>query len=97
MNMNKSQNIITREEAMRLPVQERPLCYRISEEIYMAVWDAVGQATQCYNNPPPDSELLPEKVSKLVVTLCFKIAEELEKVRAEASNENWTVPAEPGW
>jgi hypothetical protein len=37
--------------------------------MYMAVWDAIG-ASSGENNP--------EKLSKIVLDLCFKIAEEKE-------------------
>lgn len=62
--------IMSREEAMDLPLNKRPLCYRISEPMYMAVWDAIGEASSTTD---------PEKLSNIVVDLCFKIAEELEK------------------
>lgn len=70
--------IMSKEEAMNLPPNERPICYRISSEMYLAVWGHIGEATRCFNPQPPDSTFLPEKASDVVIRLCFKIAEELE-------------------
>ena len=73
--MNKTTIIMSKEEAMALPLNKRPLCYRISNEMYLSVWDAVGQATGCGNNTVHDAE----KASDIAVKLMFKIAEEIEK------------------
>lgn len=71
--------IMSREEAMKLPPNKRPLNYRISSEMYVAVWDAIGQATNCYDPIPYINTFKPEQAADIVVKLCFKIAEELEK------------------
>lgn len=64
-------NIMSKKEAMELPLKERPLCYRISNEMYMAVWEAIGLATNCVNEPI--------KAANIATNLCFKIAEEFER------------------
>lgn len=75
--------IMSKEEAMKLPLEKRPLCFRISSEMYMAVWEAIGSATNCFkpklNKREFNKKFIPEKASNIVVDLCFKIAEELEK------------------
>jgi len=71
--------IMSNDEAMALPLNKRPLCYRISNEMYMAVWEAIGLATGCWKKLPENSEIDTYKASNIVVDLCFKIAEELEK------------------
>lgn len=72
--------IMSREEAIKLPLNKRPLNYRISSEMYMAVWGAIGEATLCWSAAHPPSVVVDyERASEIVVRLCFKIAEELEK------------------
>lgn len=71
--------VMSREEAMRLPVDKRPLCFRISSELYHAVFEAVGEASMCWNPRPSDEVFAAEQASAVAVRLCFKIAEELEK------------------
>lgn len=71
-------DIMSKEEAMKLPIKERPLCYRISSEMYHAVFESVGKASMCWS-PRPSSEVFnSEEASKVAVDLCFKIANELE-------------------
>ncbi len=68
-------DVMSREEAMALPVEKRPLNYRISSEMYHAVFEAIADASTCrYNNGDFDSE----HASNIAVDLCFKIAHELE-------------------
>ncbi len=69
--------IMSKEEAMKLPIEKRPICYRISGELYTAVFEAIGAASMCWN-PPPSQVFASEKASDIAVKLCFKIAEELE-------------------
>jgi len=72
-------DVMSKEEAMALPVEKRPLCYRISSEMYHAVFEAVGEASMCWN-PRPSSEVFDsEHASRVATDLCFKIANELEK------------------
>ncbi len=58
---------------MRLPLEKRPLCYRISSEMYHAVFEAIGAATTCGGK-----QLDAEKAANIAVDLCFKIAREIE-------------------
>ena len=70
--------VMSKEEAMALPLKERPLCHRISSELYHAVFEAIGSASMCWN-PRPSSEVFhSEEASKVAVDLCFKFANELE-------------------
>lgn len=70
---------MSEDEAMALPLKERPLGYRLSSEIYHAVFEAVGAASMCWN-PLPDKQVFDSSAAeKIAVDLCFKIAEELEK------------------
>ena len=69
---------MSREEAMALPTNKRPICFRIPEKIYTAVFESIGSASMCWN-PRPNSEVFDsELASKIAVELCFKIAETLE-------------------
>jgi hypothetical protein len=69
---------MTKEEAMSLPVEKRPLCFRISSELYHAVFESVGAASMCWNPRPSSQTFESEKAVDIAVKLCFKIAEELE-------------------
>lgn len=69
--------IMSKEEAMALPLKDRPICYRISSEMYHAVFEAIGYASLCWE-PKPEGVFDSEKASRCAVELCFKIAEQLE-------------------
>jgi len=71
--------VMSKEEAMALPLKQRPLCFRISSEMYNAVFESIGAASMCWNPRPSKETFSPEKASDIAVKLCFKIAEELEK------------------
>jgi hypothetical protein len=71
--------IMSKEEAMRLPLKDRPLCYRISSEMYYAVFEAVGEASMCWHPRPSNEVFSSEEASNVAVKLCFKIADEMEK------------------
>lgn len=73
-------DIMSEDEAMKLPIKERPLCYRLSSEMYMAVWEAIGAASRCWNPVPKDEVFSSEQASKVATDLCFKIANEIEKL-----------------
>ncbi len=76
--MNKTAIIYTKEEIAAMPLKERPLCARISSELYHAVFEAIGEASMCWN-PKPSSEVFhAEMASDVAVRLCFKIANEIE-------------------
>ena len=72
-------NVMSKEEAMKLPLKERPICFRISSELYHAVFEAIGEASMCWSPRPSEEVFCSEEASDVAVRLCFKIAEELEK------------------
>lgn len=79
--------IMSEDEAMALPLKERPLNHRISSEMYHAVFEAVGHASMCWN-PRPGSEVFDTtEAEKCAVDLCFKIANEAEKWRELSATE----------
>lgn len=71
--------ILSREEAMALPPKDRPLCYRLPSKMYHDVWEAVGAASLCWE-PKPTGVFDAEQASKFATELCFKLAEELERL-----------------
>jgi len=77
--------ILTKEEAMALPVAQRPLCYRISSELYTAVFEAIGEASMCWEPRPGQQVFSAEKASDVAVRLCFKIADEFEKINQKSN------------
>lgn len=76
--------IMSKDEAMALPLKDRPICYRISSEMYHAVFEAIGKASM-YWDPRPSGVFASEQASDVAVRLCFKIAEEVEKYRKDGS------------
>lgn len=70
--------IMSKEEAMKLPIEKRPLNFRISSEIYHAVFESIGAASMCWKPRPGKEVFASEEASKIAVDLCFKIAEEIE-------------------
>jgi len=73
--------IMSKEEALALPLKDRPICFRISSEMYHAVFEAIGQASMCWKPRPGSEVFASEEASKIALDLCFKIADELEKPR----------------
>lgn len=73
--------VMSREEAMKLPLKERPICFRISSEMYHAVFEAIGEASMCWNPRPSNEVFSTEQASDVAVRLCFKIAEEVERAK----------------
>ena len=73
--------VMSKEEAMNLPLKERPLCFRISSEMYHAVFESIGAASMCWKPRPGKEVFSPEEASQIAVDLCFKIAEELENCK----------------
>jgi hypothetical protein len=71
--------VMSKEEAMALPLRERPICFRISSEMYHAVFEAIGAASMTFNKDAGNEVFNSEQASKIAVDLCFKIAEELER------------------
>lgn len=72
-------NIMTEEEAMKLPLEQRPICFRLSSEMYHAVFESIGEASMCWKPTPGDQIFASEKASDVAIRLCFKIAQEIEK------------------
>jgi hypothetical protein len=74
--------VMSREEAMALPLKDRPLNYRISSEMYHAVFEAIGEASGCWvDGKIPTGVFDSDRASKIATDLCFKIANELEAER----------------
>jgi hypothetical protein len=76
--MGFAATIMSREEAMLLPPNKRPICFRIPSEIYTAVFESIGAASMCWNPKPGDQVFNSEQASKIALDLCFKIAETIE-------------------
>jgi hypothetical protein len=74
--------VMSKDEAMALPLKQRPLCYRLSSEIYHAIFQAVGEASGCWN-PMPSGVFDPARAEKVAVGLCFKVANEIEKLTSQ--------------
>ena len=70
---------MSKEEALKLQLKERPICFRVSSEIYHAVFEAIGAASVCWEPRPSTEVFNSEEASKIAVDLLFKIADELEK------------------
>ncbi len=71
--------VMSKEESMALPLKERPICHRISSEMYSAIFEHIGEASMCWN-PRPSSEVFnSEQASDVAVRLCFIVANEIEK------------------
>lgn len=91
--MSKTALIMSRDEALALPPEKRPLCYRVPSKIYHDVFEAVGAASLCWH-PKPSTEVFDtNEASNVAVNLCFKIAAELERmgVTYEQHGENLTA------
>jgi hypothetical protein len=74
-------DIMSKAEAMKLPPPERPLCFRISSNLYHAVWEAIGEASLCWQPKPSTHFFDTSRASQIATDLCFKIAEELESLQ----------------
>ena len=90
--MGMSAVIMSREEAMALPVADRPICFRISSEMYHAVFEAIGEASMCWNPKPSKEVFDAEKASDVAVRLCFKIATERETLPPTAEKPDVPMP-----
>lgn len=77
--MNKTAIIYSKEEALLMAPKDRPMCYRVPGEIYVAVFEAVGAASLCWE-PKPTGVFDPEQAEKFAVELLFKIAGVLEQM-----------------
>jgi hypothetical protein len=79
--------ILSNDEAMALPLKQRPLNHRISSEIYHAVFEAVGHASMCWRPDTGSAVFDTHEAEKCAVDLCFKIANEVEKWRELSATE----------
>jgi len=70
--------IMSKEEAMKLPIKERPICFRLSSEMYHDTWEAIGAASMTFNASAGNEVLDSKKASEICVDLLFKIANEKE-------------------
>lgn len=70
--------IMSKEEAMKLPLKKRPIFFRISSEMYHAVFEAIGEASMCWKPRPGNQVFASEQASDVAARLCFKIADEIE-------------------
>ena len=73
-------NIMSKDEAMKLPLKDRPICFRISSEIYHAVFEAIGEASMSWI-PKPAGQFDSTLASDVASRLCFKIADEIERLQ----------------
>src|SRR5690606_23594997 len=71
--------ILSHDEAMALPPKERPLNYRISSEVYHAIFEKIGAASMCWNPLPSDQVFDSSAAEKLAVELCFVVADDMDK------------------
>jgi len=79
--------IMSKEEAMKLPLKKRPICFRISSETYHGIWEAIGTASLCWE-PRPAGAFDTEEASKVATELCFKVANEIEEQTEQLQREN---------
>lgn len=72
--------VMSKEEALALPLEDRPLCFRLPSKIYHDVFEAVGAASMCWQPRPTTEVFNPDEATRVAVALCFKIAAELERM-----------------
>lgn len=75
--------ILSREEALALPLKDRPLNYRISGNLYHAVYESIGTASMCWNPRPENETFNSEEASNVAVKLCLTIADEIDQIISE--------------
>lgn len=75
--------ILSQAEIDALPIKKRPICARISSEMYHAVFENIGAASMAWE-PRPTGVFDSELASKVAVELCFIIANEIEKREYDA-------------
>lgn len=64
--MGEAVTILSRKEAMALQLSERPLCMRLPEAVYNAVWEHMGRASFATDQ---------RECEKAAVDLCLFIAD----------------------
>jgi len=65
-------NIMSKEEAMKLPLKKRPICFRISSKMYHAVFESIGEASMCWKPRPGKEVFQSEQASDIAIRLCFR-------------------------
>ena len=70
--------IMSKEDAIKLPLEKRPLCFRISHEMYQNVFESIGAASMCWNPKPGNQVFDSTTASNIAANLCLKIAREIE-------------------
>lgn len=81
--MGFAMDILSKEEAMALPPKQRPLCYRVNERIYTAVFEAIGAASMCWKPGTGNAVFQSEQASKIATDLCFLIANEMDRLKPD--------------
>lgn len=84
--MGATATIYSKEEALAMKPQERPMCYRVPSKIYHGAFEVVGSASLCWQ-PRPTGVFSSEEAEKFTVDFLFNVAAELEK--AGLTYENW--------
>ncbi len=87
--------VMSEEEAMKLPLEKRPICFRISSQMYHDVFEAIGTASMTFNADAGNKVFNSKLASKIAIDLCFKIARELESKKCPdcgSPKRNLTTP-----
>lgn len=79
--------ILSNEEALALPLKERPINHRISSEMYHSVFEHIGEASMAWSPNTGSAVFNSEMASDVATRLCFKIADEVEKATEELRDE----------
>lgn len=79
--------VMSTDEAMKLPVKNRPLNYRISSDMYHSVFEAIGAASTTCKTEMGNEVFNSSLAEKIAVDLCFKIANEVEMWREYSVTE----------
>jgi len=70
--------VMSEDEAMALPLEKRPICFRLSSKMYHKVWESIGAASMTFNAEAGNKVFNTEQASKIAVDLLFAIADEVE-------------------
>jgi hypothetical protein len=84
--MNKTAIIYSKEEALAMEPQNRPMNYRVPSKIYHDAFEFAGSASMCWK-PIPSGVFSSEEAEKFTIDFLFKVAAELEK--GGLKYENW--------
>lgn len=82
--MGYAVTILTKEEALRLPPKERPLCYRLPEALFNRIHSEIGAATSAS----------PEEAARIAFDLCHFVADFIpsplvDEVRIKDPQPTW--------